>query len=155
MAIMQRTFTVIGVTPVCDTSAYAAGDTLFDATAVTGFTWDLDAPMKLVSMVVLDEDDQVACGMTVYFFSTAISTFGTFNAAPSISDANARTCLGYVDIEANEWRDIGGSKVATIRDINLIIAPVAADTKFYIAATTQGTPTQTASGLKFRFGFES
>lgn len=154
MAIFQRTLTVVNVTPVCDLSAYAAGDTLFDSTSLTGFTWDIDCPMELVSATILDEDDQTVQTMTIYFLDANV-VFGTFNAAPSITDANARNILGFFDVEVTDWKDIGGSKIACLRDLSLILKPVAVGTNVYVAAVTGGTPTQTASGIKLRLGFAS
>lgn len=144
----------VNVTPVCDTSAYTGGDTLFDATVVQGATFGLDKPAILDTIVVLDEDDQTAANMTLYFFDAKV-TFGTINSAPSISDADMRNCLGYVTLASAAFLDVGNSKVACALNVRMIVKPVAGTTNIYVAATTAGTPTQTASGIKLRLGFNA
>jgi hypothetical protein len=144
----------VSVTPVCDTSAYGAGDTLFDTTLITNATRVADGLARLDTIVVLDEDDQAAANMTLYFLDANV-TLGTANAAPSISDANARNLLGYVTLASAAFLDVGGAKVACALNVNMIVKPATGTRNIYVAATTAGTPTQTASGIKLRFGFTS
>lgn len=143
---------VVTVTPTLDTSIYAAGDTLFDVTDCGAISLIAGAPVTLESITLLDEDDQTAAEIDLVFFDTT-TTFGTLNAAPSISDANARKIVGWVKLAATDFLDVGGSKVASKTAINLVCQTAAADTHLYMAAMTQGTPTQTASGIKVKLGF--
>lgn len=51
--------------------------------------------------------------------------------------------------------DLGGCRIATKRDLNLVVKPATGTRDIYVAAVTRGgTPTYTASGLKLRLGFE-
>lgn len=145
---------VITVTPVCDTSAYTAGDVLFDTTAISGATRIQGGRVKLTSVVLLDEDDQTAAAITLYFLNSNVS-LGTANAAPSITDANARSITGVVPIASGDFTDVGGAKVACVKNIGLIMEAASSSTTLYVAATCAGTPTQTASGIKVMLGFES
>lgn len=143
---------ILDVTPTCDTSAYTAGDVLFD-TVTCGTVGRVNGgTVVLESVTVLDEDDQATAVMDLYFLDSNVS-LGTFNVAPAITDANARKLLGYVSIAAADWKDLGGSKIATIRGLNLAMKCDAASQIIYVAGVTAGTPTQTASGIKLKLAF--
>lgn len=146
--------THINVTPVCDTSAYTAADVLFDRIVVTGATKGADALAILDTVTLLDEDDNTAAAITLVFLDADV-TLGTANSAVSISDANARSILGFVPIASGDFVDLIGSKAATIRNIGLVVKPAAGTANIYVAAICAGTPTQTASGIKLRLGFRS
>lgn len=143
---------VIDVTPTLDTLIYAAGDVLFDTTEITGVARLIGGRVKLVSVVLIDEDDQ-GVALDLYFLRSNVS-LGTFNAAPAITDANARELQGHVAVATGDWKDLGGARVACIENINLLMEPLAASLNLFVAAVTGGTPTHTASGLKLRFGVE-
>lgn len=141
---------VVQVTPVCDTLIYAANDVLFDATEVAGAVRVSGGVAVLDSVVVLDEDDQAAAAMDLVILRSNVS-LGTANAAVSITDANAREILGVVPIAATDFKDLIASRLATVKNIGLVIKPTTG-TSIWIAATTAGTPTQTASGIKVSLG---
>lgn len=143
---------VIDVTPVCDTSAYGAGDVLFDSTAIAGAVRISGGRCELTSLTLIDEDDQTAAVIDLYFLRSNVS-LGTFNAVPNISDANAREIQGWVSLAAADFKDVGGAKVACKTNIGLMLEPTTGTT-LYVAAVCAGTPTQTASGIKLRLGFK-
>jgi hypothetical protein len=144
---------VAGVTPVLDTSAYTSGDLLFDSVAISGVAGINNRPMKLTSIILLDEDDQgVALDL---YISGANNTFGTINAAPSITDTLARDIQGHIAVASGDWKDLGGNRVACIENIGIIVQPAASSASLYVAGVTGGTPTHTASGIKMKFGFEA
>lgn len=142
---------VVNITPVCDTSAYTAGDVLFDSTEIANAVRVSGGRAELVSVFLLDEDDQAAAAITLYFFRSNVS-LGTANSAPNISDVNARECQGHISFAAGDFVDLGTSKVATLRDLGLMLEPTTG-TSVWVAATCAGTPTQTASGIKLGLGF--
>lgn len=142
---------IADVTPVCDTSAYTAADVLFDATEVTNAVRLSGGRAEIVSLTVLDEDDNAAAIMTLYFLRANVS-LGTANAAISITDANAREIIGVVNIAVADWSDLIASRLACIRNIGILVEPTTG-TSIWVAAATAGTPTQTASGIKLRIGF--
>lgn len=142
---------IVDVTPVCDTSAYGAGDTLFPTTEVPGACRLSGRPTELVSVTLLDEDDQTAAVIDLYFLRSNV-VFGVANSAPSISDANAREIQGWVSLLAADFKDVGGAKVACVRNLGLLLQPTTG-TSVYVAGVCAGTPTQTASGIKLRLGF--
>jgi len=142
----------IDVTPVLDTNAYTANDTLFDKTEIPNAAKGFGEPVELVSLAVIDKDDQTAAAVDLYFLSSDV-TFGAANSAPSISDTDAVHLLGCVSLAAGDWKDVGGAKVATKTAIGMILKPKEGTKSVYVAATCAGTPTQTASGYRLRFGF--
>jgi hypothetical protein len=143
---------VVYVTPTLDTSAYTAGDVLFDTAAVAGALRVSGGKAKLVSVTVLDEDDQAAATLDLYFFRSNVS-LGTVNGAPNVSDANARECLGWVPVAVADWKDVGTSKIACVRNVNLMLKATTGTT-VYVAGVTGGTPTQTAAGIRIALGLE-
>jgi hypothetical protein len=142
----------VDVTLSLDTNAYTAGDVLAATQEVAGAARANGAGVELVSMLVRDKDDQTAAAMTFYFFN-ANTTLGTENSAPDIDDTEIDTLIGMVTIPAAAWLDLGGVKVANMSNIGLLMHPGAASTSLYIAATTAGTPTQSASGITVTLQF--
>lgn len=143
---------LVDVTMSLDTSAYASGDLLADTQAVTNAMKGADCLGTLHSIMVIDEDDQGAA-FTIYI-ANGSGSFGTENSAPSITDGNARTMLGIVDVATGDYKDLGGVKVAFKSNIGMAVAPLAGGRDVYVAIVNgSGTPTFTASGLKLRLGF--
>lgn len=142
---------MLNVTLSLDTSIYASGDVLADTQVVTDYTslFGASGAAVLTSLTVIDEDDQKAA-FDVYFLDANV-TMGTENAAPSITDANARNILGFVSIATADYKDIGGVSIACIKNIWL---PANAPLGMWVAVVNgSGTPTYTASGVKLRLGF--
>lgn len=142
---------LIDFTLSLDTSAYASGDLLAESQSIASVMRAADKTAILQSLVLNDKDDQGAA-FTLYFLNANVS-MGTENSAPSISDTNADSILGWVDIATTDWKDLGGTRVASIRNIGLLLKPVSGGTNIYIAAVNgSGTPTFSASGITGRLG---
>lgn len=143
---------ILTCAPVIDTAIYAAGDVLFDTTILAGIIPVIGGAAELRSVEILDEDDQ-GIALDLVFFDSLVS-LGTINGAPAITDANGRSALGCVSIATGDYIDLGGCRVATKLNLGLILQAAAASQNLYVAGITRGgTPTYTASGLKFKFGF--
>ena len=144
----------IQVTPTLDTSIYANGDLLFDATVITSACLTTGGRVELVSLLVLDEDDQ---GTAIDLYITQLSaSWGSINSPPAISDANARGIQGYIPIAAADFKDLGGCRIAQPRVAQAIgvICESTGSANLYIAGVVNsGTPTYTASGIKISLGF--
>lgn len=135
-----------------DTSAYTAGDVLADTQVLSGALLEKNKAMNLVSLTLIDEDDQGAA-FDVYFFDANVS-LGTENGAPNISDASGRSCLGVVPVATGDWKDLGGVRIATFKSIGLVLKPATDTNDIYVGLVNgAGTPTYTAAGLRGRFGF--
>jgi len=140
---------MITVTLSLDTAIYASGDLLADTQEVADWVVNGGPEMILQSLTVIDEDDQKVA-FDVYFLSSNVS-MGTENAAPSITDANARSILGLHSVLAADYKDLGGVGVASYKNIGLTLF---GSPSLYVAAVNgSGTPTFTASGIKLRLGF--
>lgn len=140
---------LVSVTPVLDTSAYAAGDVLFTTTTVTAVSRLAGSPVELVSLYVVDKDDQKPV-LDLYLFDRTV-TFGPFNAAPAISDADAGYYIGHVSVATADYKDLGGVSVAKLAFDPLILKLLS--TSLFIAGVNlSGTPTHTASGLVLKLG---
>jgi hypothetical protein len=141
---INRTITV---TPALDTNAYTANDVLFP-------TIELDFGNQLVSGVIkhasiLDTDDQASQTITLYFAGSTF-TLGTANSAISISDADAEKLLGTAAVTTST--DLIGSRFGQNTDIGL---PFTVNSgSLFVAASTGGTGTHSASGLKLRVTIE-
>jgi hypothetical protein len=142
---------LLEVTLSVDTAIYAADDLLADTQAIAGAVPQNGGSLLLQSVELLDEDDQ-GVAMDLVFLDANVS-LGTENSAPSVTDANARNILGYVSIATGDYKDLGGSRIATVKNVNLILKATSATRTIYVAAITRGgTPTYTAAGLKLRLG---
>jgi hypothetical protein len=142
---------IVTVTPTLDTSIYASGDILFTTTAVSNAVRANDGLAMLNSLVVVDKDDQKP-EFALKFWSSNV-TYGTFNAAPSISDADAANCLGRINIVAADYDDDGGVSTAFKDNIGKLLKAASGTRTIYITGKlTAGTPTHTASGLVIRLG---
>lgn len=146
---------LIQITLSLDTLIYASGDLLADAQEIAGVAITSGGRAELCSLMVIDEDDQKAV-FDVYITS-ASTTWGTENAAPTISDAAARSILAHIPIAVADYRDLGGVAVAQPRVAQNIgvICETSGATSLYIAVVNgSGTPTYTAAGVRISLGFK-
>lgn len=141
---------LIAVTFALDTSIYASGDVLAIPTVLTAALRKTDGTGLLQSITLNDEDDQ---GVALYVvIMDANNSLGTINAAASITDANARNIIAIVPVETSDWIDLGGVKVATIRNLGIPVKSVSGAATLFVGLITRGTPTHSASGITGRFG---
>lgn len=142
---------VIDVTLSLDTGQYASGDTLAETQTVASVFRVNGGRAVLDSLTVIDVSDQGAA-FDVFFFGASVA-FGTENEAPSITDANALYCLGYVPVATADYKDVGGAKVATVRNVGLVLENGDDSKSIYVSAMNgSGTPTYSATGLTLRLG---
>lgn len=135
-----------------DTSAYTNGDVLA-ATQEVPLCLRAGVSAELVSLVVLDKDDQNQDMDIVLLRSNA--SIGTENAAVNVTDANADEILGIVSVDASaDNKDLVNSRIAAKTDIGLVLSGAnAAATSLYVAAICRGgTPTHTAAGITLKLG---
>lgn len=144
--------TVVTVALTLDTSAYASGDLLADAQVVTNAMRANDATGLLTSLVVVDEDDQGAA-FDIYILDANVS-LGTENAAPSVSDADARNILARIPVSTSDYADLGGVRIARPSFDPIVVSPASGTRNLYVAVVNgSGTPTYTATGVRLRLGF--
>lgn len=143
---------VVSVTPTLDTSQYAADELLFNPAEIATVGWHAGGQARLESILLLDEDDQ---GIAIdLLFLDASTSLGTFNTAFAASDTLARGIVGRVNIATGDYVDCGGFRVAQKSSLGMLMKCATASSSLWIAGITRGgTPTYTASGLKFKLGF--
>ncbi|MDP3854653.1 hypothetical protein [Phenylobacterium sp.] len=141
--------TEVTLTPT--TTILAANEVVVDSQMVSACFKVDDAAGVLNSFTLIDEDDQ---GAKLYVVVLSSSTaLGVENAAPSISDSNAANVLGWFAIETTDYLDVGGVKIACIRNIGLAVKAVSGTDDLYLGLINgSGTPTYTGTGLKARIG---
>jgi hypothetical protein len=142
---------IVRFTPVVDTAAYAAGDVLFDTTAVSvSDNTSAGARGTILTASIIDRDDESSQTITLYFLRSNVS-LGTVNAAPSISDDNAAEILGTCTVTTGT--DLGGCKYGETSGLVLPFELPAQN--LFVAATTGGTPTFTsASDIRVRLSLQ-
>lgn len=142
---------VIDFTPTLDTSIYADNDVLFISTEVANVSDVKGGVVKLVSAVCFDGDDQ---GTEVeVFFTTSATTPGTINGALSAADTVLDDIVGRLHFVT--FNDFINSQNCILTAQNQIIQLPAGSTSLYaFGVVRSGTPTYTAAGMKFKFGFE-
>jgi hypothetical protein len=134
-----------------DTSAYTAADVLAATQELPNAVKMNDGGAFLESLTVIDKDDQGAA-FDVYVMDANVS-MGSENSAPNISDANAESILGKIAVGTGDYSDLGGVKVATIKNLHIPIQSASGGASIYVAAVNgAGTPTYTAAGIVLRFG---
>lgn len=145
----------ITITPTMDTSALTANDVWFDSTVVTNASRATDEPVILAGIVLYDQDDQTAAAGTVYVLQANVSV-GTINNAPSISDANALNIIAAIPFASADWKDLGGVKINRLSPayFPLMCIPASGTRNIYVAAVNEGTPTNTATGVKVALTFQ-
>lgn len=142
---------VLDVTLTLDTSAYASGDLIAETQEVANAVTFTGGTAVLQSLTITDEDDQ-GVALYVVFLKTNV-TMGSENSAPSISDANSREILGWVPVATTDYLDVGGAKIACVKNLGLVLQAATGATSVYVAVVNStGTPTYTASGLKLKIG---
>ena len=143
--------TVVDLVFSLDTSAYASGDVLADTQELASALRVVDGTGVLQDIVLNDKDDQ-GLAMDVVIMSANVS-LGTENAAVSISDANADNILAIISVTAADWIDLGGCRVATLRNLSKVVKSASGSSSLYVGLITRGAPTHSASGITARFGF--
>lgn len=142
---------IIRFTPTVDTSAYAAGDVLFNTTAVTISNNATQAARgTILTASIVDRDDQASQTITLYFFNSNVA-LGTINLPPSITDDNAsNSIIGSCTVTTGT--DLGGCKFGETQ--GLVIPFELTGSTIWVAAVTGGTPTHTASGIRVRLSIQ-
>lgn len=141
---------VLTVTPTLDTSIYANNDLLFDRIEVSALSRERDGIVVVDSVTLIDKDDQ---GTAVdLYFSDDSGTWGTFNAAISVTDAIADGVQGVVAVAAADFKDLINNQVAHFNDVGIAIKQASSGSIWVIGAVRSGTPTYTAAGIVLRLG---
>ena len=147
--IIATNSSVLNHTFDLDSSAYSDGDVLATAQQLDGVVRTASGTGIIRSITIIDTDDQ-AQAMDVVVSDQTI-TLGTKNSAVSISDTDASTILGIIEVAAGDYVDLINSQIARPSFDPFVIQPFTGR-DIYISAVSRGTGTYTASGVSIRFG---
>ena len=111
---------VVDVTPVLDTAAYAAGDSFFIPTAITG-TLTAAGRMSLLQSLEIIDKSGTGPTLEICFYESLVASFGAANAAMALSDADTLKELGYISIAAADWKTRANNKVLCLKNIGLVL----------------------------------
>lgn len=145
----------VTVSMTTPTDAQDTGDVVAATQVVTNACSSINVPAIIESVTVIDTDDQKAI-LTAVFLDADVA-FGTEDAAPSITDANALNILGSVEFVVADYIDVGGASYASKKAVGLVVNPAVGTRNIYMALYTPATSTPTyASGIiTVRIGFRS
>jgi hypothetical protein len=147
----MTTTTLIDLTLSLDTAAYASGEVLAATQEIPGAVAFSGGAVALHSILVIDKDDQ-GQGFDLVFFDSDVA-LGPENGALTITDLDATKILGIVPIVAGDFMDLGGSRVASLKGVGLVLRAANGSKSVWVAAISRGTGTYTAVGILLRFGF--
>lgn len=149
--VVTGTGVVLTLTPTLDTTTYASGDVLFSTAELAGAMRATGGRGYLQSIHVLDEDD-MGQGFEILFLN-ASTTIGAVNATCAVTDTNARNIIGRVTVTTSNYLDLGGSRVATLGNLGLMLQS-SGTTSLFVAGVSTGTGLYSASGLKLQIGIK-
>lgn len=135
-----------------DTNAYAQDDVLADRQELADVV-GIEAGCGIIQSVVLIDFDDNARAITLIFLDADV-TIGTENSAVSISDANAASILGKVELAAADYEDMVNSQFAQDMNVGMTFRCAAATKSIWVAAIYRDATgdTYTASGITIKVG---
>ena len=132
-----------------------AGDLLADVQALALPSGIGGGPVNLMTMHIRDEDDNTIPVDLAVVFARASTSLGTEDQAFAPSDLLARDITYNHFIDSSEWLDIGGSKIYSASNLNILLPTDGSNpANVYVGLwlpTTQWVAT--ATGIKATFGF--
>jgi hypothetical protein len=149
----QMKVTMIDVEPTVDTSAYAAGDLMFNPIKIENAVAVKGGSAILQSIAVANDD--ALTGTFDLVLTASDDAPGTLNNAVSgesgLSDANADLILGITTV--SNMVDVGGCSVGSKQNIGMVIKAESTTRDVYVWGIAQSTDNPTAAtGYKLRFG---
>ena len=149
----QMHVTLIDVQPTVDTSAYQAGDLMFNPIKIENAVAVKGGSAILQSIAVANDDALV--GSFDLVLTGSDDAPGTLNNAVSgesgLSDANADLTLGITSI--TNMVDVGTCSIGSKQNIGMVIKAEATTRDVYVWGIAQSTDNPTgATGYKLRFG---
>lgn len=146
---------VVEVTPtVSTTPAYTAADQIGGIQTIRGVNENAGADTCILSSVTILDKGAQKSALDIFIFDELPTVTSSDNVAVAISDAEMEKAVAHIVVLAADYRDIGStSSVAHLRNLNLLVKPVASGT-VYAVVVARGTPTYlSTTDLVFKYGF--
>jgi hypothetical protein len=136
----------IQVTPTCDTSAYATGDSLCGQVTFSNAARVSGGSGIIQSILILDKTQAQRALLEILFFDRSV-TVAAANAVLAMSDADMAYCLGVVSIGNYNtvWAGTPLNSFSTLTNVGLPF--VLNGTDLFAAICVRGTPTYAASDI--------
>lgn len=140
------------LTPVLSTSAYTAGDVLFEFVEVPNFVRENGDVAIVKSVSVIDKANQGAAFDLV--IASQQAALGTVNAAPAITAAQlvSWNVLPLVKIEAADYIAVASTGKLAVKECFPLIRAEDGTRSMWIAGIARGTPTYAADSLAIHVG---
>jgi hypothetical protein len=139
---------------VVDTAEVADEDVMSTATQeIKNFFRVPGGTAFLHSLTVLDVAD-TGIAFDIYLLTAELS-LGTANGALAITDQAARSLVnggGLISITSSDLIDIGGARLATIKNIGLLLQAAPNSRSLFISSVSQGTATYASGIIRLGFG---
>ncbi len=142
--------TPLSITFSSNTDTHGTGDVVAAPEELKGFSREKGRGVLLESLVVLDGSD-TGIALDIVFLN-ANGSIGAESASFAPTDAVAATIIGVVSVATTDYVDAANSKVAIVKNIGLLMHPVATDTSVWVGVVARGTITPGASDIVVQFG---
>ena len=144
---------LVEVTPVLDTSAYAADDNLCAVQTIPTSTANGNDTTELSSLTITS-GISTAVALVVYVFDRTV-TLAAANAAFTLTDADMKFCQAVISIATGDWvvGQTGGNTVVMKNNLDIHLKPNAGQNLFF-AVKINTIATYAVSDLVFKFGFQ-
>lgn len=132
---------------------YATGDYIGTSTtpqAFSGIVSITAATGTIKSVRITDKVATTGVAMELWLFS-ATFVAPTDNAAWTVTDAEALTCVGVIALPAANWYASGANKVFTLTNLSLAVTP-GATSLYYALVARDTTPTWASGDLTIGLG---
>lgn len=141
----------LSLTFSCSTDAHATGDVVAAPEELVDFSRENGRGVLLQSLTLVDASDTGIAFDLV--FLNANGSIGAESAAFAPTDAVAATVIGVASVAASDYADAANSKIATVKNIGLLMHPVATSTSVYVGLVARGSITPgSASDITVHFG---
>ena len=161
MSVSRDLVSVVDVTPVLDTSAYATGDQMGAVFEIPNATPESSGTATLNHLLVIDSALQ-SLAFELWLFKNEPTLASTDNAAFDITDANllAAEPIGIVPIAAADYKATASNSVASMTastftgNVGDKIQSAVGSTSIWGVLVARGAPTYAADSLKLRISLD-
>lgn len=129
---------VIRVTPTITAEAYSANDVVGGVITLAGAVREAGGAGVLQSVVIVDRGN-VGAALSLLLFRASPASALADNAPFAWGSGDGDKYLGRVEIAASDYATFAGRKVASVKNVGLVIAADATDLFAYLVCS--GTPT--------------
>lgn len=127
----------LSLTFSASTDSHSSGDVVAAPEELVGFSRENGRGVLLQSITLVDESDT---GVAVdLVFLNASGSIGAESASFAPTDAVALTIIGVVSVGSADYADATNSKIATVRNIGLLLHPTATSTSVWVGVVARGS----------------